>query len=509
MVARKLGGRKMKTKQALAFAAIVLILVSTIPVLITQRARAASDTQIVKSIDLGNAQTVNGTVTQVPSPPPTSLPSGFQPINGSDPSYDEQIGLFFVQNFTSITYNILAAAPMDNDYLGPAYLVNGLTNAGYWYQAGLAYSWSGNRLFEFCYEVWEPGTPKPISIFPIGGGCGLSLFSGTVNVGDLVTVSLSFASGNVTMQASDSTTGANASTTYSAENASYFEGGYNGVGEFSGLMTEWYHYQAYTDNETQATYFDEGSSLQYGMYFAGEIGLTNYTYVTPPFSYTPAQWPYLAWCFDWGPTPAGLHVSEYSNASELITGTQALCALKTMTTGYFYVPNATCLSSQLSSQLGYNVTSIPTLRVEMLLTNPNTVGDQFGGGSPYTVIADYPNGVVDMSDIAFVVAHYGTKEGQSNWNYMADITGDNGVPDRVVDISDVSQVAANYGNSGSYSPNVYTNVTIHFNVGGNEGLNSIGFATIPPGATSFNVTQNGTPVGAMITFTSPYPYPSS
>jgi hypothetical protein len=84
---------------------------------------------------------------------------------------------------------------------------------------------------------------------------------------------------------------------------------------------------------------------------------------------------------------------------------------------------------------------------------------------------------------------------------MADVTDSNGVPDRVVDINDVSQVTANNGNSGSYSYNSYANVYILFNTGLNESLNDIGFATIPPGATSFNVTLNGAPIGAMITFT--------
>jgi hypothetical protein len=82
---------------------------------------------------------------------------------------------------------------------------------------------------------------------------------------------------------------------------------------------------------------------------------------------------------------------------------------KGTTTGGFYVPNATCLLS-----LGYNVTSIPTLRVEMLFSNANIAGDQTSGNgnSPYPDIANYPDGIVDISDVAAVSASYSSKEGK-------------------------------------------------------------------------------------------------
>ena len=55
--------------------------------------------------------------------------------------YDEQLGLSFTQNWTSLAYNVTAVARNDTSGIGPAYLLNGCTNQGYWYQVGLSYNW--------------------------------------------------------------------------------------------------------------------------------------------------------------------------------------------------------------------------------------------------------------------------------------------------------------------------------------------------------------------------------
>ena len=51
--------------------------------------------------------------------------------------YDEQLGTTFTQNFTSLAYKVTALAQTGTDGYGPAYLLNGLGNTGYWYQVGL------------------------------------------------------------------------------------------------------------------------------------------------------------------------------------------------------------------------------------------------------------------------------------------------------------------------------------------------------------------------------------
>jgi hypothetical protein len=57
------------------------------------------------------------------------------------PNYDEQIGATFTQDVAALTYNVTAVAQTDSDGYGPAYILNGLTSAGYWYQVGLSWHW--------------------------------------------------------------------------------------------------------------------------------------------------------------------------------------------------------------------------------------------------------------------------------------------------------------------------------------------------------------------------------
>src|SRR5260370_31662468 len=54
-------------------------------------------------------------------------------------NYDEQLGLTFAQNATALSYNVTAVTQTDSYGYGPAYLLNGLTNYGDWYQAGFSF----------------------------------------------------------------------------------------------------------------------------------------------------------------------------------------------------------------------------------------------------------------------------------------------------------------------------------------------------------------------------------
>ncbi|MDG6927823.1 MAG: PKD domain-containing protein [Nitrososphaerota archaeon] len=178
------------------------------------------------------------------------------------PGYDEQLGETFTQNFSVLSINVTAVQQEDSNGYGPAYLLNGLSSAGYWYQVGLAYNWPNTNGgyttgFSMVYEVWNSsGT----SAFPSSGG-GLVSFSGPVNPGDEIQLSLQFSGGYVTMQAYDWNTGASAIETYSAEGASYFQGlpsePSNQDGFFTGIMTEWYHSEPYYGNEQQVTYLQQ------------------------------------------------------------------------------------------------------------------------------------------------------------------------------------------------------------------------------------------------------------
>ena len=162
-------------------------------------------------------------------------------------SYDEQFGLTFTQDFSSLAYNVTAVQQTYENNWGPAYLLNGLSNQGYWYQVGIAWNWpyisSGyNSGFNFFYEVYSP---TGVSIFPTNVGGGLQKFSSQVNQGDSILLSLTFSSGNVVMYAYDWNTHATASETYSSQGATYFVGSptsdANSQGFFTGLMTEQYN----------------------------------------------------------------------------------------------------------------------------------------------------------------------------------------------------------------------------------------------------------------------------
>src|SRR3989454_703696 len=180
--------------------------------------------------------------------------------------YDEQVGVTFTQNFSNLAFNVTAVAFTDPDGVGPGYLVNGLTDHGYWYQVGLSYHWpltlgGFNPGFSMNYEVFDN---TGVSIDPSNGGGGLKPFNGPVNAGDTVLLSLSFASGSVVMHAMDLQTGAASSHSYRA-NRSIFVGLQSSLssqlGFFTGLMTEQYHSSRYYGTGLPVTYNETGVTL--------------------------------------------------------------------------------------------------------------------------------------------------------------------------------------------------------------------------------------------------------
>ena len=234
------------------------------------------------------------------------------------PKYDEQLGLTFTQNFASLAYNVTAVPQVDSYGYGPAYLLNGLSNDGYWYQVGLSYNWpytngGYNPGFNFNYEVFNSAGK---SIYPHNSG-GLKSFSGPVNSGDLVLLNLYLNNGIVYMYAEDWNTGAVAIATYPDSQTSSFTGlssPSNSNGFFTGLMTEWWHVNPYTGGETQVTYSNYTFGLSSAWMWIDEWNPTTsqalfssnelVSYLNPPP---------LKELYSDGAT-------EYSNANEFITG---------------------------------------------------------------------------------------------------------------------------------------------------------------------------------------------
>ena len=215
-------------------------------------------------------------------------PAGAQPANGSaeqpsstQPKYDEQLGMTFAEDFSKLSYNVTAVAQSDAQGFGPGYLLNGLTNAGYWYQAGVAFDWpyqggGYDAGFNFLYEVFNS---TGASVYPSGGGGGLGNFSDMVNNGDLVLLELSFSNGQVFFHAHDWNTGAEADQSFPAFGSKFvglrFSSGANGF--FSGLMTEWYHEDPYYGSEVGVTYSNSTTPLNSATLWVDEFNANTST----------------------------------------------------------------------------------------------------------------------------------------------------------------------------------------------------------------------------------------
>ena len=277
----------MKKQAIVSFALVVFFLFTVVPTCARARANANfAGSGLNESASLRYAvpsQQSNIAVGQAPLKPYVAfMHAAVQDGNSvgldSPPpaNYDEQLGLTFTQNFSSLVYNVTAVEQNDTYGYGPAYLLNGLTDKGYWYQAGLSFDWpytSGGYTagFNFNYEVFNN---RGKSIFPVSGGGGLDSFNGTVNDGDNVLLNLYFSSGNVVMYAYDWNTSASAEETYNAMGASLFEGQTSTYvatnGFFTGLMTEWYHPNPYYGGEAQVVYDDANLALSSGWLWADE-----------------------------------------------------------------------------------------------------------------------------------------------------------------------------------------------------------------------------------------------
>ena len=187
-------------------------------------------------------------------------------------SWMETTGVAFsqpMQQQEQLAYNVTAVAQSDNDGIGPAYLINALSNAGYWYQIGLSYNWSieGNASqlshadgFLVNYNVFNPNGTVVAPVCP-GGPCGgVMNMTGNINDGDKVLLSIAVEGSNVVMSMKDWNTGATATMNFSNEGATGFEGTLrspNYAGFFSGLMTEWHHNAPYYYQNGTPAYYQE------------------------------------------------------------------------------------------------------------------------------------------------------------------------------------------------------------------------------------------------------------
>jgi hypothetical protein len=253
----------------LAFTIVLLSLILLLPL------AAANPKLSVKILDLTGSQ--NTTTMSSRLPASSRLGNNLLPRRPNASAYDEQLGMTFTQDAGSLAYTVTAVAQQGMDNYGPAYLLNGLGNTGYWYQVGLSYNWDPAIAagFQLAYSVFDPSGNL---VLPTSNGAGLAAIS-PVNPGDSVLLSLSFANGHVIMQGTDQNTGAQAQETFTASGATIFSGSSsapsNAQGFFSGLMTEWYHSSLYTGSEQGVTYTSQGASITSAWLWMDEFSVSS------------------------------------------------------------------------------------------------------------------------------------------------------------------------------------------------------------------------------------------
>jgi len=138
----------------------------------------SSASHIVGAAGLGNWTQVSGSRLAGALPAGGRSPTPGSPAGDPVPVWDEQVALTFTQSFLSMAWNVTAVPQNDSYGYGPAYLLNGLTDKGWWYQVGVSFDWpysTGGFAagFNMNYEVFSPNGS---SVFPASGG-GLIPFS--------------------------------------------------------------------------------------------------------------------------------------------------------------------------------------------------------------------------------------------------------------------------------------------------------------------------------------------
>jgi hypothetical protein len=158
--------------------------------------------------------------------------------------YDIQQGADLAGNYSALAYIVNATASPASDS-SVYYLVNGVSNTGFWYQLGLAYTPSAYPEFYIIYAVFDPTGDI---VYPFGCRCSGVIAMNGISSADRILLDMYFRDGKVHMVAYDMNTRALASANFSAFGATVFTAKtnqtshtifINGNGQFlTGPMTE-------------------------------------------------------------------------------------------------------------------------------------------------------------------------------------------------------------------------------------------------------------------------------
>jgi hypothetical protein len=402
----------------------------------------------------------------------TSLPRTASVADAS--YYDEQLGLTLTQDFGSVSYNVTA---VQQDYefnlgaamkTGPAYLLNGLSDQGYWYQVGLSWNWRGD--VEIPEESYVPGFnaiyavfgPDGTEVYPVGGS-GAVLVSLYVNQGDSVQLSLYFSGDDVVMYVYDWNTSATSRKKYSSNGATYFVGLSNRMnndrGFFTGLMTEQYHDDPYYGNMQEVVYSDTTYAKSSAWMWIIEFNAANNTQILffdltrSPVSFSdPTQFQSF---FSHGET-------EYSNAYQFITGARTIISSPSTPRAdeqvLFNASDICCETCGPDASFAWNFgdekvttgilqTTTHYYSAEGNYTVTLNVTDNNGawGLISFYVSVTFKTDLnrdlsVNILDMSIVARAFRSRPGEPSWNPTADLNKDN-----VANILDISLVARDYG----------------------------------------------------------------
>ncbi len=203
------------------------------------------------------------------------------PTEVPDTSYYNPEVIYLLGNFTVLSFSVSAIAQQDAYGYGPAYMLNGLTNEGYWFQVGIAYHWatySDNHYryykgFEFVYDVVNSNAS---TIYPSNHQTGIEEMN--IGSGDHVNLKMYFSSnGSVIMSATDSRTWSSRTVSFPGYGADLFVGKGKIIDnkEYStSLMTSWWHDKPYNESEMPVTYTSLVGRIQYVSLLIEEMNAT-------------------------------------------------------------------------------------------------------------------------------------------------------------------------------------------------------------------------------------------
>ncbi len=181
----------------------------------------------------------------------------------------------------ALIYNVTAVEQTSDCPYGVAYLLNGVTTDGYWFQDGLAWNWrgGGEGRFTLIYDVFNS---VGAVIDPARGGAGFAEFGTTVHPGDTVRIVLAVANGSVEMNAFDESTKSVASHNPPGISSPGWIGAFLDATQagtiFTGLMTECYRGVYGDATLQQVAFIDLGAPVTNAQLCVDERDFSNGSY---------------------------------------------------------------------------------------------------------------------------------------------------------------------------------------------------------------------------------------